>query len=223
MADNVPYKYRKSDSELTENEVLNAVKYQTTKNNLEEPKSQPKDSVFNPFSILLADPTLGTQMWIQKFKYNKKIADGKLDEVTDQERLLFESKVDPKQPFLKRIFSPKTYLQRDTEKEVDAVGEVMEGAVTGLPLAGKAALELLTTGIDYTFDTNFTKRLDEITDEFLNYTGEPETLAGQITQLGTQFALPFGVVNKLIGNIGKLKPLIGKVPGMNRLVNMDLK
>ena len=62
MADNVPYKYRKSDSELTENEVLNAVKYQTTKNNLEEPKSQPKDSVFNPFSILLADPTItGTQ------------------------------------------------------------------------------------------------------------------------------------------------------------------
>ena len=217
MADNVPYKYRKSDSELTENEVLNAVKYQTTKNNLEEPKSQPKDSVFNPFSILLADPTLGTQMWIKKFKYNKKISDGKEDEITDEERLLFESKVDPKQPFLKRIFSPKTYLQRDTEKEVDAVGEVMEGAVTGLPLAGKAALELLTTGIDYKFDTNLTKRLDEITDEFLNYTGEPETLAGQITQMGTQFALPFGVVNKLIGNIGKLKPLIGKVPGMNKI------
>ena len=34
MADNVPYKYRKSDSELTENEVLSAVKYQTTKNNI---------------------------------------------------------------------------------------------------------------------------------------------------------------------------------------------
>ena len=33
--------------------------------------------------------------------------------------------------------------------------------------------------------------------------------------MGTQFALPFGVVNKLIGNIGKLKPLIGKIPGMN--------
>jgi len=43
-------------------------------------------------------------MLIKKFKYNKKIADGKLDEVTDQERLLFESKVDPKQPFFKRIF-----------------------------------------------------------------------------------------------------------------------
>ena len=223
MADNVPYKYRKSDSELTENEVLNAVKYQTTKNNLEEPKSQPKDSVFNPFSILLADPTLGTQMWIQKFKYNKKIADGKLDEVTDQERLLFESKVDPKQPFLKRIFSPKTYLQRDTEKEVDAVGEVMEGAVTGIPLGVKAVGELLTTGIDYTFDTNFTRKLDEITEEFLNYTGEPETLAGQITQFGTQFAIPFGVVNKLIANIGKLKPFVGKTLGMrnSKLVNKN--
>ena len=90
MADNVPYKYRKSDSELTENEVLNAVKYQTTKNNLEEPKSQPKDSVFNPFSLLLlGDGAFGAQMWIKKFKYNKKISDGKFDEVTKEEKFLF--------------------------------------------------------------------------------------------------------------------------------------
>ena len=31
MADNVPYKYKPSDSALTEKEVLNAVEYQTTK------------------------------------------------------------------------------------------------------------------------------------------------------------------------------------------------
>ena len=223
MADNIPYKYRKSDSELTENEVLDVVKFYTTKGNINEPKSQPKTKVFNPFSILLADPSLGKQIWYKKFIYNKKIADGRLDEVTNEERLLFESKVDPKQPFLKRIFDTKTYLQRDTQKEIDAVGEVMEGAVTGMPLAGKAALELLTTGIDYRFDTNFTRELDKITDEFLKYTGEPETLAGQMTQLGTQFALPFSVVNKLIGNIGKLKPLINKIPGMNKIGDATTK
>ena len=164
MADNIPFKFRKSDRELTENEVLDAVKFQTTKNNLEEPKSQPKETVFNPFSLLLADPTLGTTMWIKKIQYNKKISEGKQDEVTDEERLLFESKVDKNQPFLKRIFSPKTYLQRDTEKELDAVGEVMEGAVTGVPLGVKALAELLTVGIDYSFDTNFTRKLDEVTE-----------------------------------------------------------
>ena len=50
MADNIPYKYRKSDSELTENEVLDVVKFYTTKGNINEPKSQPKTKVFNPFS-----------------------------------------------------------------------------------------------------------------------------------------------------------------------------
>ena len=168
-------------------------------------KKNLKTKVLNPFSLLLLDPTLGPQTWIKKFKYNKKISDGKLDEVTDEERLLFESKVDKNQPLLKRIFSPKTYLQRDTEKEIDTVADVMTGAVTGVPLGVKAVGELLTTGIDYTFDTDFTTKLDEVTEEFLNFTGEPETLAGQITQFGTQFAVPFKVVDKLIRNIGKLK------------------
>jgi hypothetical protein len=223
MADNVPYKYKPSDSTLTEKEISSAIEFQTTKNNVYEKKEEPKTKVFNPFSILLLDPTLGPQTWIKKFKYNKKISDGKLDEVTDEERLLFESKVDTKQPFLKRIYSPKTYLQRDTEKEIDTISDIATGAVTGVPLGVKAVGELLTTGIDYTFDTNFTTKLDEITDEFLNFTGEPETLAGQITQFGTQFAVPFKVVDKLIRNIGKLKPFVGKTMGMknSKLVNKN--
>ncbi len=223
MADNLPYKYRKSDSELTENEVLDAVKFFNTKGNLNEPRSQPKTKVVNPFSLLLLDPSLGKNLLVQKAIYNKKIADGRLDEVTDQERLLFESKVDPKQPFLKRIFDTKTYLQRDTKTEIDAIGDVTSGAITGLPLAGKAVLELLTTGIDYKLDTNYTKKLDDLTDEFLKYTGEPETFAGQITQLGTQFTLPLSVTSKIIGNIGKLKPFINKIPGMNKIGDATTK
>ena len=57
------------------------------------------------------------------------------------------------------------------------------------------------------FDTNFTEALDKKTREFLKYTGEPETLAGEITQLASQFLVPFKVVDKIIGNIGKLKHL----------------
>jgi len=223
MADNVPYKYKPSDSALTEKEISAAIEFQTTKNNVYEKKEEPKTKVLNPFSLLLLDPTLGPQTWIKKFKYNKKISDGKLDEVTDEERLLFESKVDTNQLFLKGIFSPKTYLQRDTKKETDTVADVMTGAVTGVPLGVKAIGELLTTGIDYTFDTNFTKKLDEVTKNFLNVTGEPETLAGQITQFGTQFAIPFKVIDKLIRNIGKLKPFVGRTAGMrnSKLVNKN--
>ena len=136
---------------------------------------------------------------------------------------LFESKVDKNQPLLKRIFSPKTYLQRDTRKEIDTF-DVMTGAVTGVPLGVKAVGELLTTGIDYTFDTDFTTKLDEVTEEFLNFTGEPETLAGQITQFGTQFAVPFKVVDKLIRNIGKLKTnhATSDCEILNLLIKIDL-
>ena len=223
MADNVPYKYKPSNSALTEKEVSAAIEFQTSKNNIYDKKEEPKDKVINPFSILLLDPTLGPQTWIQKFKYNKKISDGRLDEVTDAERLLFESKTDSNRGIFEGKFSPKNYLQRDTEKEVDIISDISTGAVTGVPLGVKAVGELLTMGVDYTFDTNFTKKLDDATQEFLNFTGEPETLAGQITQFGTQFAVPFKVVDKLIRNIGKLKPYINKIPGMNKLGEVGTK
>jgi len=54
------------------------------------------------------------------------------------------------------------------------------------------------------------KKLDEKTREFLKYTGEPETLAGEITQLGAQFMVPLKVIDKLIRGIGKLKYFRGK-------------
>ena len=47
---------------------------------------------FNPISLLLADPTLGPSLWMKRAEYNKKIADGKRDLITDEEKLLFESK-----------------------------------------------------------------------------------------------------------------------------------
>jgi hypothetical protein len=142
MADNVPYKYKPSDSALTEKEVSAAIEFQTSKNNIYEKKEEPKDKVINPFSILLLDPTLGPQTWIQKFKYNKKISDGRLDEVTDAERLLFESKTDSNRGIFEGKFSPKNYLQRDTEKEVDIKGLLRKGAaIKDLTLIFKQAIQ----------------------------------------------------------------------------------
>ena len=50
----------------------------------------------------------------RKAKYNKKIADGKLDEVTDAERLEFESKVDKNRGFFERL-NPEKLIPRDTK------------------------------------------------------------------------------------------------------------
>ena len=205
-----PYRYLDSlPSKLDDEDVNDQIRFQVSRNNIKEPQHKSKKKVFNPFSLLLVDPTLSGHAWMRKAKYNKKIADGKLDKVTDAERLEFESKVDPNRGFFERL-NPKKLIPRDTKKEVDIVSDVMTGAITGLPLGVKSLAEFLTIGADYKFDTNFTEALDKKTREFLKYTGEPETLAGEITQIGTQFLVPMKIIDKIIGNIGKLKHLKGK-------------
>jgi len=72
--------------------------------------------------------------------------------------------------------------------------------------------ELLTIGVDIgadkinektgtKFDPRLTEKLDGLTRKFLDHSGEPETLAGEITQIGTQFMVPMKITDKIIRNI----------------------
>jgi hypothetical protein len=163
------------------------------------------------------DPSLGKFAWMRKAKYNKKIAEGKLDEVTKFEKLEFESKAREDTPWYKKFsISPENLVPRDTKKEVDYLSDIATGAVIGPPLAVKSLAELLTIGVDMKMDTNYTEKLDGLTREFLEYSGEPETLAGEITQLGTQFMVPMKVTDKIIRNIpNTIKWLKGRTFFMN--------
>jgi len=222
MADiNKPFSYRDAlPSKFDDKDITDQIRFQVSRNNVKQPKHKSKKKVFNPMSILLMDPLLGTNAWVRKAKYNKKIAEGELDKVTDAERLQFESKADPNRGFFERL-NPKNLIPRDTKKEVDAIADIATGAVTGIPLGVKSLAEFLTIGVDIgaeainektgsKYDPRFTEKLDEKTREFLKYTGEPETLAGEITQIGTQYMVPMKIIDKIIGNIGKLKHLKGK-------------
>jgi hypothetical protein len=216
MADiNKPYSYIESQTSFDNKDIKDQIRFQVSRNNVKEPKHKSKKKVFNPMAVLLMDPVLGGHAWARKARYNKKIADGKLDEITKAERLEFESKVDPNRGFFERL-NPKNLIPRDTKKEVDLLGDIQTGAVTGIPLGVKSLAEFLTIGVDLgadkinkergtTFDPQFTKKLDDAARNFLKYTGEPETLAGEITQIGTQFMVPMKIIDKIIGNIGKLK------------------
>ena len=207
MANEKPFTYFESQpSKLTDKDVTDQIRFQISKNNVKEPQHESKKIVWNPLSALLLDPQMAPYMWAQKVRYNKKIAEGRLEEITEQEKILFESKLDPN----RKWYQTTKFVPRDLKKEVDIVGDVAEGFVTGPPLAIKSLAEFLTIGIDHKFDTNFTKKLDEVTRNFLKHTGEPETLAGEITQIATQFLIPFKIVDKIIGNIGKLKYLKNK-------------
>ena len=210
MADiNKPYSYIESQTSFDNKDINDQIRFQVSRNNIKEPKHKSKKKVFNPMAILLMDPILGASAWARKAKYNKKIAEGKLDEVTNFERLEFESKADPNRGFFERL-SPENLIPRDKKKEIDTIGDIATGAVTGIPLGVKSLGEFLTIGVDYAYDTNFTEALDKKARNFLKYTGEPETLAGEITQIGTQFLVPMKIIDKIIGNIGKLKYLKGK-------------
>ena len=217
-----PYRYFDIEQEFNRDKnIKDFIKFESTKNNKKEPIEGGKTKVFNPLSILLfTSGAIGANAWEKKIIYNKKIADGKLDEVTDEERLLFESKIKKDSGFFGN-FNPKNLVPRDKKTEVETAGDIASGLVTGVPLGVKAIGELLTIGVDLsaakindkfgtTLDPNFTKKLDDITRKFLTATGEPETLAGEITQLGTQFLLPMKVVDKMIRNIGRLKPFVNR-------------
>ena len=98
-----PYSYKESlPSKLDDKDVVDQIRFQVSKNNVKHPKHKSKKKVFNPMSILLMDPILGASAWARKAKYNKKIAEGKLDKITDEEKLLFESKADPNRGFFER-------------------------------------------------------------------------------------------------------------------------
>ena len=207
MANEKPFTYLESQaSKLTDKDVTDQIRFQISKNNVKEPKHESKKIVWNPLSALLLDPHMAPYMWFQKARYNKKINEGRVDEITEKEKRLFESKLDPN----RKWYQTTKFVPRNLKKEVDIIADVAEGAVTGPPLAIKSLAEFLTIGVDKKLDTNFTKKLDEVTRKFLKHTGEPETLAGEITQIATQFLIPFKIIDKIIGNIGKLKYLKNK-------------
>ena len=207
MANEKPFTYLESQaSKLTDKDVTDQIRFQISKNNVKEPKHESKKIVWNPLSALLLHPHSAPYMWFQKARYNKKINEGRVDEITEKEKRLFESKLDPN----RKWYQTTKFVPRNLKKEVDIVADVAEGAVTGPPLAIKSLAEFLTIGVDKKLDTNFTKKLDEVTRKFLKHTGEPETLAGEITQIATQFLIPFKIIDKIIGNIGKLKYLKNK-------------
>ena len=86
MANEKPFTYLESQaSKLTDKDVTDQIRFQISKNNVKEPKHESKKIVWNPLSALLLDPLMGQSMWFQKARYNKKINEGSVDEITEKE------------------------------------------------------------------------------------------------------------------------------------------
>ena len=88
--------------------------------------------------------------------------------------------------------------------ETTAGREFQSAVVGGTGRIIKGLSELLTIPVDYAFDTNYTKELDKVTEEFIADHGSPKTLTGDLTRIGIQYGVPSTLTLKLINQIPKL-------------------
>ena len=96
---------------------------------------------------------------------------------------------------------------KETDTERDTAREIERAIVKGGTGAVKAILEFGTAGVDFTFDTKLTKKLDETTRKFLNKHGNPNTFLGDASALLLQYGVPSTIAFKVLGNLGKVSKL----------------
>ena len=98
----------------------------------------------------------------------------------------------------------KKYKAKDNE--IDIGSEFQDAVTTGGTYIAKSLSELFTIPVDYLADTNFTKDLDRISEDFLEHQ-KPQTWQGDVVRLGVQYGAPSTVVSKLLTQLPKLGKL----------------
>ena len=127
------------------------------------------------------------------------------------------------QLFLNKVLSKKEGKPVDVmerlkdEKEKDYISildEVRKGVNTGAFDLEYGLKDTLFTGLDYAFDTNFLEGFDEIMKD--KKPEEPDTWRGDLVGLMTQFAVPGGIIQKVLRRTktaGKIKKIIEGIKG----------
>ena len=127
------------------------------------------------------------------------------------------------QLFLNKVLSKKEGKPVDVmerlkdEKEKDYISildEVRKGINTGAFDLEYGLKDTLFTGLDYAFDTNFLEGFDEIMKD--KKPEEPDTWRGDLVGLMTQFAVPGGIIQKVLRRTktaGKIKKIIEGIKG----------
>jgi hypothetical protein len=101
-----------------------------------------------------------------------------------------------------RILAPKL-----KEDEIDFFKDIEKGFVGGPAKAVSSILGWITLIPDYTLDTTLISKLDSATRKFVYDHGNPETFAGKVTEIISQYALPSTVALKMIQNVNALNKL----------------
>jgi hypothetical protein len=130
------------------------------------------------------------------------------------------------QIFLNKVLSEKEgqpvdvmeRLKDPEEKDyISILDEVRKGLNTGAFDLEYGLKDTLFTGLDYTFGSNFLEGFDEMMKD--KKPEEPATWRGDLVALMTQFAIPGGIIQKVLNRTktaGKIKKVIEGIKGSNK-------
>lgn len=127
------------------------------------------------------------------------------------------------QLFLNKVLSekegkPVDVMERLKDKKerdyISILDEVRKGVNTGAFDLEYGLKDTLFTGLDYAFNTNFLEGFDEMMKD--KKPEEPDTWRGDLVGLMTQFAVPGGIIQKVLRRTktaGKIKKIIEGIKG----------
>ena len=118
----------------------------------------------------------------------------------------------------KPIDSIKFSEDAEEKDYISILDEVRKGVDTGAYDLSLGLKETLFTGSDYFFGTEFLEEFDKMMADPDKQPDRPETWRGDLVGLMTQFAIPGGIIQKVLrrtATAGKIKSLINKIKGTN--------
>ena len=107
-------------------------------------------------------------------------------------------------------------FSEDAEEKdyISILDEVRKGVNTGAYDLALGLKETLFTGLDYTFNTDFLEGFDKMMADPDKQPDRPETWRGDLVGLMTQFAVPGGIIQKVLRRTktaGQIKSIINKI------------
>ena len=118
----------------------------------------------------------------------------------------------------KPIDSIKFSEDAEEKDYISILDEVRKGVDTGAYDLSLGLKETLFTGSDYFFGTEFLEEFDKMMADPDKQPDRPETWRGDLVGLMTQFAIPGGIIQKVLRRTktaGQIKSIINKIKGAN--------
>ena len=115
----------------------------------------------------------------------------------------------------KKVDSIELLKQGDQKDYISIIDEISKGVDSGAYDLVTGVKEILFASTDYVFDTNFLEAFDEMMKD-PEKQPVPETWRGDLVALMTQFAIPGGIIQKVLRGtktVGQINKIIKGIKG----------